>query len=227
MRTSYYFSVLAPLFVFLLVVTSNSRPHTAPVRHTDPQRYTQSARNGAAPPPGFPRPTIFPQTIAYDFPNKRMMPGFTPTVTRLKRVHFQTLTAMVPVTAPAKFLEDFFRSIAIKADPATGEWGSQLPQRDAFDIVEGVFRLRFSSVGDTIPWSFVKSFADRLWECAVMGVADLFETVYFDDMAKIGVQITLTLFDESSVASGSVSGSDPGNYREGSWESITSPGGGS
>lgn len=133
---------------------------------------------------------------------------------------------MVPVTAPAKFLENFFASIATNADPSTGEWGSQLPQRDSLDIVEGDFRLRFSSIGDTIPWDFVRHFAYRMWECAVLGVADLFDTVYLNEAAKIGVQVSLTLVDQASIVSGSGSGTGSG-YREGSWDSITSPGGGS
>lgn len=144
----------------------------------------------------------------------------------MNRVYFHTLTALVPVTAPARFLEDFYASIATKADPQKGEWGSQLLPRDTLDIAAGAFRLRFSSIGDTIPWEFVKNFADRMWECAVLGVAGLFDTVYLNEAAKIGVQVSLTLLDESSMASGSGSGQGPG-YREGSWDSITSPGGGS
>jgi hypothetical protein len=211
--------------VVLLMVTSIGSPLTAPIKHTIPQRRIQSAREAPAPHEAIRRPTIFPQIISYSNVHKRMMPGFTPTMT-VKRVYFHTLTAMLPITAPAKFLEDFFSSIALKADPIKGAWGSQLPQRDSLDITQGNFRLRFASIGDTIPWSFVKDFADKLWECAVMGVANLFETAYTNEGATVGVQISLTVLDQSSVASGSGSGSGQG-YREGSWESITSPGGGS
>lgn len=219
-------SVFAQLVVvFLSVVTPMASPLTAPIEQTFLQRQTHPGRHGPAPYGPVRSLTIYPQSVSFNSLHKRMMPGFTPTIT-LKRVYFHTLTAMVPVTAPARFLEDFFSSIAIKADPITGEWGSQLPQRDQFDIIEGGFRLRFSAIGDTIPWSFVKHVAERMWECAVLGVAGLFDTVYTNEAAKIGVQISLTLLDESSVASGSGSGSGTG-YREGSWDSITSPGGGS
>lgn len=210
--------------VVLLMVTSIGSPLAAPTKHTIPQRRIQSAREAPAPHEDVRRPTTFPKIISYSNVHKRMMPGFTPTMT-VKRLYFHTLTAMVPITAPAKFLEDFFSSIALKADPIKGEWGSQLPPRDSLNITQGNFRLMFASFGDTIPWSFVKHFVDKLWECAVMGVADLFETFYTNDAGNVGVQISLTVLDQSSVASGSGSGSGQ-DYREGGWESITSPGGG-
>lgn len=229
MKRHHLLSVFARLVVvFLSVVTPMASPLTAPIEHTFWQIQDRPGSHG----PASHRPvrslTIYPQSIASGSLHKRMMPGFTPMIT-LKRVYFHTLTAIVPIaasgTAPAKFLEDFYSSIAIKANPVTGEWGSQLPQTDQIDITEGGFRLRFSAIGDTIPWSFVKEFADVMWECAVLGVAGLFDTVYTNEAAKIGVQISLTLLDESAVASGTGSGSGTG-YREGSWDSITSPGGG-
>lgn len=224
MKGHCYSPILLPLIViFLLLVSASARPSAAlsalkatRSRSQQAQDATRLSRitNGAE---------RYPRTIRYESVHKRMMPGLAPNRLVLKRLYFQTLTAMVPVTAPAKFLENFFSSIAIKADPERGEWGSLLPRREAFTVVEGSLRLSFSAVGDTIPWDFVKDFADKLWECAVVGVTQLFQTVYMDDTGTVGVQISLTLIDESSVGSGS--GSATG-YREGSWDSITSPGGG-
>lgn len=75
--------------------------------------------------------------------------------------------------------------------------------------------MRFYSIGDTIPWSFVKQIADRLWECAALGMTDLFDVAYIDDVGEIAVSVSLRLADSSS-SSGT-------EFREGSVPSVTSP----
>ena len=130
----------------------------------------------------------------------------------MRMTSFQSFAAMVPLDKPQKILEDFFLEIAKKAEP-WDIWGSSTP-RSSFTVNYGLFRLSFDAIGDTIPWSFVKEIADRLWEIACMGMTELFTLVYINDEGSIGVQITLSLIEESidSTSGGSSSSYD----REGS-----------
>ena len=58
--------------------------------------------------------------------------------------------------------------------------------------------------------------ADKLWECACLGLTDLFDAVFMDDDGQVGVSISLRLSDGSSSSSGT-------DFREGSVPSVTSP----
>lgn len=120
-------------------------------------------------------------------------------------------------------LENLFMSVATQADPQRGEWAKQVPTNE-LNIKYGMLRLSFRCIGDTIPWTFVKGFAENLWEAAALGLADLFETVYQDPSGRVAVQISLTLANEAveAVGSGSGSGSDQDFWREGSWDSVQS-----
>ena len=125
---------------------------------------------------------------------------------------YTTVGLITPVTSAAKALEEFYSSIAIKAG---GAWQTQ-PQTDNFSIDEGNFRLAFSCMGDTIPWDFVKTIAERLWESACLGLANLFDVIYMDDSGRIAVSVSLRLAEGGSSSSGT-------DYREGSVPSVTSP----
>lgn len=143
---------------------------------------------------------------------KRTPPGFTsPAVVKMKMITYQTVGMITPIASAAKALEDFYSSIAVKA---AGAWEAE-PTTDNFAIEEGGFRLAFTSMGDTIPWSFVKTFADRLWESACLGLTSLFDVMYMDDAGQVAVSISLRLIEGSS--------SDSTEYREGSVPSVTSP----
>ena len=69
-------------------------------------------------------------------------------------------------------------------------------------------------MGDTIPWTFVKEMADRMWEIVGMGATNLFEVVYVNEAQKIAVQVTLSLIEDSGGSS-----NDP-QWREGSVPSV-------
>ena len=131
---------------------------------------------------------------------------------KMKMITFTRVGLLTPVAAAARALEDFYSSIAIKA---AGVWQAE-PQTDNFSIEEGSLRLTFSCIGDTIPWNFVKAMADKLWECACLGLTDLFDAVFMDDDGQVGVSISLRLSDGSSSSSGT-------DFREGSVPSVTSP----
>lgn len=145
---------------------------------------------------------------------QRTYPRLSSAKVQMRMVTFETVVAMAPVTNAAKFLESFYSSIAINA---AGAWQA-LPQRDSFRIIEGPFALSFTCLGDTIPWSFVKDMADRLWECTCLGMSQLFDAVFVTDARDIAVAVSLTLMegDGSSQSSGT-------EYREGSVPSVGSP----
>ena len=82
--------------------------------------------------------------------------------------------------------------------------------------------LEFKCIGDSIPWSFVKEMADRLWEIACLGATDLFEAVYQDGAGKIAVAVSLKLLEGDS-SSASVDSEFSASYREGSVPSVGSP----
>ena len=144
---------------------------------------------------------------------KRAPPGFSyPVTVQMKMLTYTTVGLITPVTSAAKALEEFYSSIAIKAGEA---WQTQ-PETNNFSIDEGNFRLGFSCTGDTIPWDFVKTIAERLWESACMGLANLFDVIYMDDAGRIAVSVSLRLAEGGSSSSGT-------DYREGSVPSVTSP----
>lgn len=184
-----------------------------------------------------PRPdTPSPQSFAHDAQNQhaalkvgnlhaRMMPGVTPVMQtiKMKHLHFTKLGVALlsaktdfaeAMRETTQMLENFYFDIAYKAQD---EW-SQLPQMQSFNVDDpsGRVRLSFSCIGDTIPWSFVKAMAERLWQSATLGMAELFEVMYASDDSTIGVRITLDLIEGLSSGAGS-------RTREGSVPSITSP----
>ena len=128
---------------------------------------------------------------------------------------FGKVVYMTPITQAAKLLEGFFSSIAINADPNGGKW-STLPQESVFAIQEGRFGLAFDFIGDTIPWSFVKEFADRMGEAALLGFPHLFETVFRNAAGTIAVKITLSLIEDSAGSN------SPHDWREGNVPSMNS-----
>lgn len=146
------------------------------------------------------------------------LPSLYPSKFQVKRMYLTLLSSMMPIDSASGFLQQFFSTISERAKYG-GEW-SMLPEKNEFSIEQGNFRLIFTCIGDTIPWSFVSEFALQLWKTAILGVTTLFETVYMDDAGKIGVMITLTLIENSSGSSNSPNYQD---YREGSVPSITSP----
>ena len=151
---------------------------------------------------------------AAHIPSKRMMPGFTPTVKRisLQMFHFESIRPIVPISKASKFLEEFYGHVALMAG---GVW-TQVPQKASFTIREGNFELSFRCVGDSIPWDVVKDIAERLWECAVMGMTDLFEAMYTDSTGRIGLKVSMLLIDSSLSSSGD-------DFREGSVPSVNGP----
>ena len=146
-------------------------------------------------------------------PEKRMLTDFDPTTVQMKMLTFKTVQALTPIVGAARFLEGFYSGIALKAG---GAWQSQ-PRQDSITITQGPVSLVLTSMGDTIPWDFVKTMAERMWEIACMGAADLFDAVYASEGGKIAVAVSLRLVDDTS---GSSSGTD---YREGSVPSVGSP----
>lgn len=145
---------------------------------------------------------------------KRMDPSSNLGIITLKRLKFQSLGMILPVTTAARVLEDFYSSIALKA---AGDWQA-LPRRYDINIQEGHFSLTLASIGDAIPWDFVKALANQLWECAALGIAELFDLVYMNDAGNVAVSISLRLLD----GEGSSSDSNT-NFREGSVPSVGSP----
>lgn len=144
---------------------------------------------------------------------KRTPPGYDPTKIRMNMMTFTRVGLITPIVSAARALEEFYSSIAIRA---AGAWTAE-PVSENFSIQEGNFRLTFSSIGDPIPWTFVKDMAEKLWESACLGMADLFDVMYMDDAGQIAVSISLRLADGASSSS---SGTD---FREGSVPSVTSP----
>lgn len=144
--------------------------------------------------------------------HKRMVPNFPGNTGLMYRVKFTSLGLITPVAIAAGALEEFYADIAVKASTV---W-STLPQRQAFNVQLGNFRLNLYCSGDTIPWIFVKQLADLLWECACHQYTNLFEIIYMDSMQSIAVKVWLELVDRSLVDSND-------SVREGSVPSITSP----
>ena len=165
-------------------------------------------------PRGHERNTIsLSQTAKSSAFEKRVLDNFsTPTIS-MKMISFKTITLMTPLIGAAQFLEEFYAAVAIKA---AGVWSS-LPRERTLTINQGLFSLIFTSTGDTIPWSFVKEMADRLWEAACLGAAELFDAMYMDEIGRVAVAISLRLADGSS------SSSSDTDYREGSVPSVGTP----
>ncbi|KAI4123293.1 MAG: hypothetical protein LQ338_005342 [Usnochroma carphineum] len=138
--------------------------------------------------------------------------------------------------------EKFYQELAIAA---ANEWASR-PRLQGFTYEEGGFRLAMQSWGDTIPWDFVQALANRLWECAALGMPYLFDLAYMSPDGRILVSIMLRLSAEavagavgsnSAGSSQSTYGTTPswmidtnglpgddanGVWREGSVESVNS-----
>lgn len=160
------------------------------------------------------RSLVAPSSTSHSISHKRMY-RFPLERTRVNLVHWQTVCAIVPVAPAAKWLEEFYSSIA---ELASTEWAAT-PETDNFAIVQGHFRLSFNCLGDKIPWQFVKNVADRLYATAAYGFAELFEMVYQDEAKGIAVRITMDLVDDN----GSSSSGDGEFWREGSVPSVVSP----
>ena len=143
------------------------------------------------------------------------MPGFTPAAKnlRLNLIHFEKLRPVLPAEKASQFLTKFFADVVFSA---SGAW-ARLPRQTDFTVRYGNLLLTFTSVGDTIPWEVVKDMGERLWQCARMGLADLFEAYFTDQTAQIGFKMTLCVIDQS------LSSDSDEFYREGSVESVNGP----
>lgn len=130
----------------------------------------------------------------------------------MHRVKFTSFGLITPLAIAAEALEKFYVEIAIKASTI---W-STLPQREVFNLQLGNLRLNFHCIGDTVPWTFVKQLADRLWECACHQFTDLFEVIYMDETQRVAVKVWLEIVERSF-------GDSNESVREGSVPSITSP----
>ena len=164
------------------------------------------------------RHAFHPPVASFSTPHSsshKRMYQFSPARMRVHMVHFQSFCAIVPVASAAKWLEEFYSKIGTLA--AT-EW-AQTPETDSFAIVLGHFRLSFNSLGDTIPWTFVREVVGMMWETSVRGFAELFEVIYQDEAKRVAVIIVLDLVDDN----GSSSSGDGEFWREGSVPSVTSP----
>lgn len=214
------FALLVFIFSFVALIAIAS-PVYPSVRQTILQQQNSTLRTTSLFHKDDPIGKTFSELQSYDQLHSRMMPGLTP-IFKVHQVRFKQMTDIIPVQAAAPILENFFISVATQADPQLGEWAKMTPT-NVLELKHGMFKLRFHSIGDTIPWSFVRDFANKLWETAALGVADLFETVYEDQSGKVAVQISLTIMNEMTEATGSASGSDQDNfYRDGSWDSVQS-----
>ena len=147
---------------------------------------------------------------------KRTPPSFSfqphPVKAKMRQIAFTSMGMLTPVATAAQALQEFYRNIAINAGSI---WKTE-PLRDTFSIVEGSFRLSFTSMGDTIPWEFVEQIAERLWCAASRGLTDLFDVIYTHETQQIAVMISMRIAEDSSSSSDT-------DYREGSVPSVTSP----
>ena len=155
-----------------------------------------------------------PLSAAVHKPSKRMMPGVTPMVNRIKMnlLFFESIRPIIPIQMASKFLAEFYAQIALNAG---GAW-TQLPRKHSFSVRDSNFVLSFRSLGDSIPWDIIKDIAERMWEHAVMGLADLFEATYFDPLGQVGLKVSMLLADASLSSEGD-------DFREGSVPSVTGP----
>lgn len=143
---------------------------------------------------------------------KRTPPGSNNPSVTMRMISLTYAGLILPVDSAARALEDFYSSIALKA---AGVWQSSPPSYN-LAIEDGPFRLTFASMGDTIPWDNVKLLADRLWQCASLGLTNTFDAMYMDDAGQIAVSVSLRLIEGSSSSSGT-------DFREGSVPSVVSP----
>ena len=147
---------------------------------------------------------------------KRMIPNHNHPLVAMKMVAFQSLGIIYPILNAAKFLEDFYSGIAIKASTV---WKTE-PRRNYLTIDQGPFRLTISSMGGTISWQWLQTISDELWETAALGMAQFFHAYYADDGRTFGIAISLKFIDGAESSSGySVGSSD---WREGSVPSVGS-----
>ena len=134
----------------------------------------------------------------------------------MRAINVQAFAQVLPITVAAQFLQNFYSTIAIKA---SGEWLSQ-PESDRLVFTSGPFQLTFSSVGASIPWTFVKRMADMLREFACLGWTNLFDAYFVDAITEtIGIALSLRFANED----GSWSSVGSTNTREGSVPSVGSP----
>lgn len=230
-----FLSILSAVMSFFME-SSSPLPCTNPAQHKSPIRHGQSSVIISKPRLHLNRarlypldikhaPTILKRTILKPRSLERRSGS-----DRLKRVHFRYITTISPIYATYYFMEQFFSGIAQKA-AAWGEWGGRLPERNQIDIIEGDFHLCMTSMGDNIPWGFVKELAEKLLVTASRGVTTLFEAVYMNDEGSVGVQVTFRVIDDlvrstpgTWLDSGSGSGPGSGSGdREGSVPSFNSP----
>ena len=139
-----------------------------------------------------------------------------PARSMMRAINVQAVAQVLPITVAAQFLQNFYSTIAIKA---SGEWLSQ-PESDRLVFTSGPFQLTFSSVGASIPWTFVKRMADMLREFACLGWTNLFDAYFVDVITEtIGIALSLRFANED----GSWSSVGSTNTREGSVPSVGSP----
>ena len=212
--------VLSRHFIFVLALLFTVGLAAAVPIHNAPSKGESELLQALETPTNAPRHHGYPSATTDHILHERMddFPGFAIPAPRIKMkmVHYATLTSMLPINVACGFLMQFFNTIKEKTNPSGGAWIS-LPERSSFDVTVGSFQLKFSCIGDTIPWSFVWEMADRCLEATTRGFAELFDAVFMSNSGNIAVQVTLQML-ESSSGSGSGSGD-----REGSVPSITSP----
>lgn len=159
--------------------------------------------------------SIFQRVGASILEQRTDPPGSNPMILKMKLVTYQAVASIAPIAEAARYLEGFYNSIAASA---AGIWQTQ-PRREMLTIEQGPLEFMISSMGDTIPWEFVQEMANRLQLAASMGMATLFEAIYMDEGAKIGVAVSLRLINPDGSRSSSVTQYD----REGSVPSVGSP----
>ena len=136
--------------------------------------------------------------------------------TSLKAFKINGLAMILPVADAARYLEEFYSSIAIKAST---EWQSR-PEEYSYNFVQGAFQLSFASIGEPIPWSFVKGVANMLWEVACTGFAEFFDAYYKDDTGSIYATVSLRFVEGGGGPSSGWSATS--DFREGSVPSVGS-----
>lgn len=157
-----------------------------------------------------------PLRVGASMSEKRTMPNHNHRLVKMKIIGFQSMGVIYPIAGAAKFLEDFYSNIAIKASTV---WKTET-RRDYLTIDQGPFRLTINSIGDTISWEWVQAVADSLWESAALGMAEFFQAYYATDSGMVGTAISLKFVDGAESSSGySVGSSD---WREGSVPSVGS-----
>ena len=125
----------------------------------------------------------------------RMMPTIPTSPSRIimRAMRFHSFDLLTPIASAALALEDFYSQLAIKASTV---WSTE-PEQPAFSFRMGAFKLSFRCQGDTIPWHFVKEFAEIMWELACHQCTEVFEIIYTDQLQRIFVTIWLEIVERS------------------------------